>query len=86
MKKFAAALLTAATIVSASADVGLAQDNYPTRPVKLLIGFPVGGIDHVEQCRDVGLPFGAATGRPLDLTFEQPMEAHFSPMVVIVMV
>ena len=52
----------------------------------LLIGFPIGGIDHVEQCRDVGLPLGAATGRPLDLTFEQPMQAHFSPMVVIVMV
>ncbi len=39
-----------------------------------------------SKCGDLGLPIGAATGRPLELTFEQPMQAHFSPMVVIVMV
>jgi tripartite-type tricarboxylate transporter receptor subunit TctC len=44
MKKFAAALIAAATIVAASANVSLAQDSYPVRPVKLLIGFPVGGL------------------------------------------
>ena len=44
MKKFTAALFAAATIVAASANASLAQDNYPARPVKLLIGFPVGGL------------------------------------------
>jgi tripartite-type tricarboxylate transporter receptor subunit TctC len=44
MKTFTAALFAAATIVAASANASLAQDNYPARPVKLLIGFPVGGL------------------------------------------
>ncbi len=44
MKKLTAVLFTAATITAASTNVSLAQDNYPARPVKLLIGFPVGGL------------------------------------------
>src|SRR5215216_1714831 len=43
MKKLIATLL-AATMMSACANSAIAQDNYPSRPVKLLIGFPVGGL------------------------------------------
>ena len=44
MKKVTAVLFAAAMIVAANANGSLAQDNYPARPVKLLIGFPVGGL------------------------------------------
>jgi tripartite-type tricarboxylate transporter receptor subunit TctC len=44
MKKFIATLFAAATMMSAGANSAIAQDNYPNRPVKLLIGFPVGGL------------------------------------------
>jgi tripartite-type tricarboxylate transporter receptor subunit TctC len=42
-KKLTAALFAIA-IVATNATASFAQDNYPTRPVKLLIGFPVGGL------------------------------------------
>ena len=44
MKRLIATLFAAATMVSAGASATMAQDNYPSRPVKLLIGFPVGGL------------------------------------------
>ena len=44
MTRLAATLLAAATMVSAWTGAAIAQNNYPSRPVKLLIGFPVGGL------------------------------------------
>jgi tripartite-type tricarboxylate transporter receptor subunit TctC len=44
MRKLTASLLAAAAMVAAAAMPALAQDQYPNRPVKLLIGFPVGGL------------------------------------------
>lgn len=44
MKKLSAALLAAAALIGVSASSATAQDNYPNRPVKILIGFPAGGL------------------------------------------
>jgi len=60
MKKFIATLFAAATLMFASS--AIAQDNYPSRPVKLLIGFPVGGLlDTVA--RIVGEKFSSLLGQ-----------------------
>jgi tripartite-type tricarboxylate transporter receptor subunit TctC len=62
MKKLATALLAAAAIMSVAASPAKAQDNYPNRPVKLLIGFPVGGLlDTVA--RIVGEKFNGLMGQ-----------------------
>jgi tripartite-type tricarboxylate transporter receptor subunit TctC len=62
MKKLATALFAAAAIMSVAASPAKAQDNYPNRPVKLLIGFPVGGLlDTVA--RIVGEKFNGLMGQ-----------------------
>jgi tripartite-type tricarboxylate transporter receptor subunit TctC len=44
MKRLFASALAALAFVGILAGQARAQDNYPTRPVKILIGFPVGGL------------------------------------------
>jgi tripartite-type tricarboxylate transporter receptor subunit TctC len=44
MKRLLAPALAALTLVGLFAGQARAQDNYPTRPVKLIIAFPVGGL------------------------------------------
>lgn len=44
MRKAVASLLAVLGLVSVGAGPAGAQDNYPTRPVKILIAFPVGGL------------------------------------------
>jgi len=44
MRKLAAALFAAAAVIAAGSSPTWAQDSYPNRPVKILIGFPVGGL------------------------------------------
>ena len=62
MKRLIATLFAAATMMSAGASCAMAQDNYPSRPVKLLIGFPVGGLlDTVA--RIVGEKFSGLLGQ-----------------------
>src|SRR5256885_384140 len=62
MNRLIATLFAAATIMSACASTAVAQDNYPSRPVKLLIGFPVGGLlDTVA--RIVGEKFSSLLGQ-----------------------
>jgi len=62
MKRLIATLFGAATMMSAGASCAMAQDNYPSRPVKLLIGFPVGGLlDTVA--RIVGEKFSGLLGQ-----------------------
>ena len=52
-KKLTAALFAIA-IVATNATASFAQDNYPTRPVKLMIGFPVGGL--LDTVSRIGSP------------------------------
>ena len=62
MKRLIATLFAAATMMSACASSAIAQDSYPSRPVKLLIGFPVGGLlDTVA--RIVGEKFSSLLGQ-----------------------
>jgi tripartite-type tricarboxylate transporter receptor subunit TctC len=62
MKRFCLAACAVLTILAAAATAAQAQGNYPTRPVKLLIGFPVGGLlDTVS--RIVGEKMGALLGQ-----------------------
>ncbi len=62
MKRLATGLLAAGMLFGAGASQALAQSNYPTRPVKLLIAFPVGGLlDTVS--RIVGEKMGNLLGQ-----------------------
>lgn len=57
------AACAALTLALGAAADGRAQDSYPSKPVKLLIGFPPGGLlDTVS--RIVGERMGAALGQP----------------------
>lgn len=57
------AACAALTLALGAAADGRAQDSYPAKPVKLLIGFPAGGLlDTVS--RIVGERMGAALGQP----------------------
>lgn len=44
MRKMLAGVLAMLLLVGVSASSAMAQDNYPNRPVKILIGFPAGGL------------------------------------------
>jgi tripartite-type tricarboxylate transporter receptor subunit TctC len=44
MRRLIAPMLAAAALLGTTFNAALAQDNYPNRPVKILIAFPVGGL------------------------------------------
>ena len=44
MRRLIAPMLAAAALLGIPFNAALAQDNYPTRPVKIIIAFPVGGL------------------------------------------
>jgi tripartite-type tricarboxylate transporter receptor subunit TctC len=44
MKRISATIAVAAALLGGAIGLASAQDNYPTRPVKIMIAFPVGGL------------------------------------------
>jgi len=44
MKRVSATIALAAVLLASATGFASAQDNYPTRPVKIMIAFPVGGL------------------------------------------
>jgi len=62
MKRISATIAVAAALLGGAIGLASAQDNYPTRPVKIMIAFPVGGLlDTV--CRWVGEKLSGLLGQ-----------------------
>ena len=62
MKRIPATIAVAAALLGGAIGLASAQDNYPTRPVKIMIAFPVGGLlDTV--CRVVGEKLSGLLGQ-----------------------
>jgi tripartite-type tricarboxylate transporter receptor subunit TctC len=62
MRHIARATIFALTTIAAAAAPALAQDNYPTRPVRLVVGFGAGGPTDIPA-RYVADKLGAALGQ-----------------------